>query len=459
MNRLYAGFARCDVTPPLGIGMAGYFGERDSDRILDPLELNVLALRQGGKTVIMMALDQCSIATDVCDGYRQAVSDATGVAPDAIFIHATHTHTGPYASPKNILAKDSSPKGQARAARIEENIKNLTAKMADTACAAIADLKPTRVSCRQGKVENIAFIRRYRMADGTIRTNPGVNNPDIIAPIGEVDERLNLVRFDREGGKSIALINFGNHPDTVGGCGISADWPGFARRELEKVLDDTCAIVFNGAQGDVNHINVHPDAGYYNNNTAPSGTPRGHNHARFMGRVVAGSVMQVWDIARAVDSPKLGYSQKFIELPSNMPTEKDDMERAYRYRELYLSGKSDEIPGTGMLRTTYIAEAMRLCRLEHGPESYQMRLSAVTIGDIAFLGIPGEPFTGIGVGIKQAENWGMVCPCCLTNGAMGYIPMRDSYIEGGYEAKNSNLKEGCAELIIDEAKKLLDTLR
>ena len=459
MNKLYAGYARSVVTPSLGISLAGYFYRRDADKVLDDLELVALALRQDGKTVIMLALDQCSIANDISVGYRQAISDRTGVPMDAIFLHATHTHTSPYASPDNILSKDKSPEGVARAAMITENIKKLTVKMADTAAAAIADLKEAKAGYQTVKAPNIAFIRRYRMADGSIRTNPGVNNPDIVAPIGEIDDRVNVIRFDREGAKSIALINFGNHPDTVGGCGISADWPGFARRELEKALPDTLAVVFNGAQGDVNHINVHPEAGYYNNNTAPSGTPRGHGHARFMGRALAGSVLQVWDITKPMEYTDLDYAQKMISLPSNMPTEKDDMERAHYYRKLHLEGRDNEIPGTGMLRTTYIAEAMRLCRLEHGPESYQIRLSAVKLGDIAFVGLPCEPFTGIGVGIKEAEGWGLVCPCCLTNGSNGYVPMRDSYIEGGYEAKNSNLKEGCAELIIEEAKKLLETIR
>ena len=36
------------------------------------------------------------------------------------------------------------------------------------------------------------------MKDGSIQTNPGVGNPDIVAPIGEVDERVNLVRIVRE---------------------------------------------------------------------------------------------------------------------------------------------------------------------------------------------------------------------------------------------------------------------
>jgi hypothetical protein len=100
-----------------------------------------------------------------------------------------------------------------------------------------------------------------------------------------------------------------------------------------------------------------------------------------------------------------------------------------------------------------------MVNLEHGPEYYEMALGAVAIGDVAMVAIPGEPFTGIGRGLKLAEGWGMVMPTCLTNGCEGYFPMQDSYDEGGYEARSSYFKAGVAELIIDEGKKLLESLK
>jgi hypothetical protein len=37
--------------------------------------------------------------------------------------------------------------------------------------------------------------------------------------------------------------------------------------------------------------------------------------------------------------------------------------------------------------------------------------------------------------------------------------MRDSYDEGGYEARSSNYGAGIAECLIEEGKRLLETLR
>ena len=62
------------------------------------------------------------------------------------------------------------------------------------------------------------------------------------------------------------------------------------------------------------------------------------------------------------------------------------------------------------------------------------------------------------MGIKQAKGYKMICPACLTNGARGYFPMKDSYDEGGYEARSSSYKAGVAETIIEQGVKVLENL-
>jgi len=72
--------------------------------------------------------------------------------------------------------------------------------------------------------------------------------------------------------------------------------------------------------------------------------------------------------------------------------------------------------------------------------------------------ISGEPFTGIGVAVKEVPCWEMVMPCALTNGSNGYFPMQSAYDEGGYEARSSSFKAGVAERIIDGGKAILEKL-
>ena len=452
MNTLKAGFARVNVTPALGTPINGYFIDRISNGVLDELEINALALSAGGDSAILLSLDSCSVATYILNEYREQISAATGLSLDAIYIHTTHSHTTPYADPKHPRLPNGTEE------LVEEYKKFLSHRFIDVSKMAIADMKDAKMGFGVGNAPNVAFVRRYRMKDGSLKTNPGVNNPDILHPVGEVDERVNVLRFDREGADSIALLNVGNHPDVVGGCKISADWPGFARRSLEKAIDGVKCIFFNGAQGDVNHVNVHPKKGDLNDMFMEfDDVSRGYGHARHIGRVVAAAAMQVWDKVCYTDVDSIRYANKTVNVPSNMPDEKD-LPLAHKYSDLHISGRDEEIPYTGMMLTTVVAEALRMVRLEHGPDSFPMTFSSLAIGNIAFFGVPGEPFNGIGRGIKEAEGWEVVMPCCLTNGSEGYFPMQDSYDEGGYEARSSRYKAGTAELIIEEGKALLDTL-
>ena len=446
MNTLQAGFSRVDVTPMLGIGMAGYYVPRFADGVLDPLQINALALACGDTKVVFMSIDHCGIVKEVLNPMIDQVCHVTGLPREAVYIHSTHTHTGPF------LNYNPTEPLEIEYAQLVKR------KFADAAKLAIDDLKPATMGYGIGDAPNIAFVRRFRMKDGSVRTNPGVDNPDILHPIGDVDERVNVLRFDREN-DSLVLVNFGNHPDVVGGCKISADWPGFLRQTVEKALDNTKCLFFNGAQGDVNHVNVHPRGGYLNDMFMDfDDVARGYKHARYMGRVVAGGVLQAFDKVKYVDVDSIRFAQKFIDVPANLP-DPSELPEAKRINDLHIAGRDAELPYSGMMLTTVVARAARMVRLEKGPDSFRMLLSAIAIGPVAMFGIPGEPFTGVGRALKEAEGFELVLPSCNTNAKEGYFPMLECYEEGGYEAGSSNFKAGIAELIIDAGLSLLEDLR
>ena len=447
MNTLCAGFARVDITPMTGIGIAGYYKPRHVKGILDALELNALALQCGEKRIVLLSLDHCGVHTPEAAAIRAFVAKACDLSVEAVYLHATHTHTAPF------LVMDSDDPLE------REYFDFVLHRAADAARYALDDLCPARMGYAVSSAPNIAFIRRFRMKDGSIHTNPGVNNPDIVEPIGEVDERVNVLRFDREGADSIVLVNFGNHPDTVGGELVSADWPGFLRRRLEKALDNVRCIFFNGVQGDVNHVNVHPTVGDFNDLTRDfDDVSRGYGHARHMGNVVAGAVLQVFDKVTYTDVDSLKFLQRTIQIPSNMP-KPEDLPEARRIEALHQAGRDCDLPYEGMMLTTVVAEAERMLKLADGPEYFNMELFGLAVGTVAFVGIPGEPFTGIGRALKKAPGWTLVLPTCLTGGDDGYFPMREAYDEGGYEARSSPFRAGVAERIIEEGLSLLAELR
>ena len=180
--------------------------------------------------------------------------------------------------------------------------------------------------------------------------------------------------------------------------------------------------------------------------------------ARFVGRALAGSILQVYDKVEYVDVRRLGIRKKTLSVPANVPDPKD-LPRAHLYKELHEAGRDEEIPYTAMELTTVIAEASRMVRLENGPDHFDLELTGLRLGPVAFVGIPGEPFTDIGRQIKDTEGWSLILPCCLTNGAQGYFPMKSAFDEGGYEARSSKYKKGVAEEIIRAGKELLEELK
>ena len=456
MNTLQAGFSRVNITPALGTPLSGYYVSRYAQGVLDQLEINALALSAGENTVVLMAADLCMLYNPEQEALCQAVCDATGLKPHQIVIHATHTHTGPVV---NMEGKDRLAVDTDAEELILEYFRFLCRKMADAAVMALADRKPAKMGWGIGNAPNIAFVRRFRMKDGKVRTNPGVGNPDILHPIGDVDERVNVLRFDREGGETIVLANMGCHPDVVGGSLVSGDWPTLFRHRLEKSLDNVKAMFFNGAEGDVNHVNVNAKGGDLNGMFHDfDDVARGYPHAIHMANVMAAAVLQVYEKVNYTDVDSIRSKLHTISIPSNMP-KPEDLPLARKYDALHKAGKDNEIPFQGMELTTVVAEAARMLLLEHGPEAFPLTVTGVAIGNVVLAGIPGEPFNGVGLGLKKAKGWDVVLPCCLTNGCNGYFPMQDAYDEGGYEARSSRYKAGTAEIIIKEGVALLDSLR
>ena len=458
MNTLQAGFSRVNITPPLGIDIVGYYHARYASGILDELEINALALSAGEDKVILLSADLCYIGKGPQMQICEHLQKVTGLSKDQIFIHTTHTHTSPVANANgrglSVFSNDDQKVALAR-----EYFQILQRKFADAALLALNDLKPARMGWAVGNAPNIAFVRRFRMKDGSVRTNPGVGNPDILHPIGDVDERVNVLRFDRENAETIVLANFGCHPDVVGGDLISGDWPALYRHRLEKAMDNVKTIFFNGAEGDVNHVNVNAKDGDMNDMFHDfDDVARGYGHARHMGNVLAGAVMQVYDKVNYVDVDKLHSRVQTVTVPANKGNP-EDLPLAHKYNDLHKAGKDSEIPFKGMQLTTVLAQSARMVRLENGPESFQMDVTGVVIGDVAIVGIPGEPFNRVGIGLKEAPGWKLVLPCCNVNGDAGYFPMQDSYDEGGYEACSCNYKAGTAEQLVAEGITLLDSLR
>lgn len=452
MNTLQSGYAQININPTLGIGISGYFIPRFAKGFLDDLEASCLALTTGSQPVLVISVDNCHIDTDISLRYRKAIAEAAHIPAENIFLSCTHTHTGPMLKLAAYFEADET--------QINRYADFLQAQLCTLAATALSDLRPTRMGFAVAPApERIAYIRRYRMKDGSTMTCPPINDPDIVHPLGELDQRVNVLRFDREGADSVVILNYGLHADTVNGEMISADWPSWTRATIEKALDGTKCMYINGAQGDVGSTNIHPTGGDMNDTEISfDNEMKSPGMARFVGRALAGTILQVYDKVEYVDVDAVSMLLRTISVASNMP-DPADIPRAHEYKSLHDAGRDDLIPFEAMELTTVVAEAIRMCRLEHGPAHFQLTLTGLQIGPVALVGISGEPFTQIGVKIKENDGWRLILPCGLVNGYDGYFPTQEAFEEGGYEARSSNYRSGVAEDIIQGASAILADLR
>src|SRR3954449_250657 len=94
-DELKAGVAFVDITAPIPFRMHGYFYERLSTGIKDPLYARAIVLQQGKELAAFVFCDLVGIPFSETAPARKKASEATGIPIEHIAVTGTHTHTGP----------------------------------------------------------------------------------------------------------------------------------------------------------------------------------------------------------------------------------------------------------------------------------------------------------------------------------------------------------------------------
>ena len=71
MNQLMAGFARVNITPPMGMPVHGYYKPRFVKGVLDELEINALALSCGEDRVVLLSVDHLGMEQKITTKFRK----------------------------------------------------------------------------------------------------------------------------------------------------------------------------------------------------------------------------------------------------------------------------------------------------------------------------------------------------------------------------------------------------
>ena len=86
-----------------------------------------------------------------------------------------------------------------------------------------------------------------------------------------------------------------------------------------------------------------------------------------------------------------------------------------------------------------------------------VEVMALRVGDLAIVGLPGENFCETGLAVKRNSPAAMTMVVGLANDAIGYLPTRDSFAQGGYEVSPGSTvyQPGAAELLAAAARRQL----
>lgn len=429
---LKAGFARLDVTPPLGTFVPGAGILRFSEKVLDPIFLNALAVSLDGETVIIVAADFLAIGMQYAKELREVISERTGVPAGNVMIHALHQHSAialrGAKKPNNLMGD-------------YPFLDVLYRKFGDVALLAVNDLAECELSTGIKETEEtISFIRRYYMKDGTIATNPIGKYLEVERRYADADNNVRLLRFTRRDAKDIALVNFQVHPDVIHKNVTSADWPGFVRKFVEREYEDEVnCMVTVGVQGDSNHCDF----------LLPQ-YKDGYEHSRHMGRVIANAAIAIWDKTEPVEVDSLTSSMEIV----YNKTRTDGEERYDEMKEM--KKDSDAVIEKDPSYTTY-ANMVRIVAIrEEAPIYKKLPVSVINLGPVAFVGFGGEPFTQYGWNVRAACPDRFIVTSCNTNGSEGYLVTTKAFEEGGYEASSTSftpgLEEACCEAAVKQLK-------
>jgi len=402
-SSLRAGSAQTKITPPLGIDMAGKaYRTTGVEGIRDDLWCSAVVIDDGETQVAIVALDLLEVDYDVDAACRAAVSEATGIAPEAILLNCSHTHSAPVTC--GLIGGEKDP----------EYIRRLPALVAKAVSAAAHRLEPAALVYGSAPLE-LGVCRRVRMPDGTMGFGED--------PQGAADRSVQVIGIVGKGGDPRAIIfEYACHGVAFSDDRhVSADWMGEARSVLSKQMPDVTAAFLQGCAGQID-----PRRQY-----RWSGMSAG-------GELAAGSVQEALAEAKPIEGVPLGARlHRMILSPNPSPDRSAIAEQLDVYRKAVVQRRQKGAHPREMQTTVEFREQQeRMLRWAEGAEQMPPApfvVQALRVGDIGIIGLSGEVFYELGEAISEQSPFEHNLVLGTSNGCLSYIPTREAFRQGGYE--------------------------
>ena len=415
------GFAKTDITPPLGTELGGYAGYRPCQGIHDPLYCKAVILEQDDGRYGLMVLDLLCVDEALYLRIAEAIAPF-GIAKERLIVCAIHTH----ASPLGILPEEGP------LASINSSIAPKDPAFRDYMQAVVA---ATAQACQQAADTLEPFL--IRTAQGPMPA-VGSERHTGAAPSGQ----LTVLQCKTESGKLLTVYNFPCHPTVMSAANlqVSADFAA----GIEETLGGDMAVFINGAAGDISTRFTRQESSF--------------TECARMGRIAAEQILSVIQPAVFVlPEPIRGLhtriTLKVRQLESPAEAEKRLEKLTAQWKAAQANGAD---PATVRILKSYVEGAgvnLEFSRTMGDIRQLHLPVTVFRFAGLDFASIPGELFSAL-----QPPNVGILG---YANGYFRYIGGADAYEAGYYEAMAALIACGEGEKLVKEILQLrqqLDTM-
>jgi neutral ceramidase len=419
MAQLLSGVARANITPPVGMLMSGY-GARKTPAVgvHDDLYAVAIYLNDGMTESALVTMDIIDTDSKGTASIRKACANISGVPAKNIMVACSHTHGGPQTG---VYGDDEG----------DDLKKSYTQSLIYKIAGALSEAKRNAVPVSIGHARQdcqIAGNRREINSDGVVTI--GFNPEGPIYPFTEV------IRFDRLDTKEpmAVIFSYASHGTTMTGDNYlwTADYPGSAKRLIEKIIPTATASFLASCSADINPY------------------PRGtfelcELHGKRLGCAATQATL---DIMEMVEDARITVASHNFKFKVENPPSLEEAQKRYKVAKENADNeiaKAKETSGGKAIDEKMVlqwhtsAELRRskalLDALENGEKEFFIPLEtqALAIGDCAIVGMPGEIFVNIGQAITEQSPFKRTIHVSHANGSAGYVPTADQIPLGGYE--------------------------
>ena len=416
---LWAGMAKVDITPPLGVPLMGY-GARNggATAVADRIYARALSLEShSGHPILVVSAELCLMTSAQAAEIRSRISTRTGLPSEAILVACTHTHSGP---DTGVAERNAGRPEPDHVSAVFEGI-----------VAAGEDAWRHREPATLGWSLSEAHVgRNRRVADG------------------KVDPGLEVLRVATPSGRPLAVLFRHSCHGTVRGHDsreISGDWPGAASRRIEAETGAVAPFLLGA------HADVDPRTRGLMDLAIPGqSVGLGAEAVRVLGGEVADAVLA--SLSRAEPEPEsVRVAARTARVKTrlhlgHLSADECEAELARRKAELasHLGMPLDALPRTSQLYD-FAAESARDLGIEAarerialvrgwlrdrtapyftgGSRELEVEVQLLAIGRALLLALPLEPTTAVGLDWRaRAAPRGLGLVVGIGNGWLRYLP-------------------------------------